>query len=277
MKTIITSLAALFLFALSAHAFRTTVITGDRVIEQTFQSHGLDSQAEVIKLVTVDRYGNTGSREVLRLAKTDDDGNTYMLLYFLAPDEVAGTILLTHQLKSGTDEQFLYLPGLGSPRRIMGEAKTGNFLGTDFAFEDLLKEDMDDFEYELLNEDVVDGLECYNVIAYPTLDYEDSTNYSKRNLWVTKEDSRIVRIELYNWDDRLVKTLRFTDFKVADNGRQSRYPVKATMENRRMGTYSVIVIKKGKYGEAIPQKFFDKNVLKNWPTEMKDEALALAN
>ena len=69
--------------------------------------------------------------------ETGDDGDKSLVI-FDEPADVRGTVFLTHAHKTGEDDQWLYLPALSRVKRISSSNRSGPFMGSKFAFEDVL-------------------------------------------------------------------------------------------------------------------------------------------
>ena len=65
-----------------------------------------------------------------------DDGDKSMTI-FDEPKDVRGTALLTFSHKADADDQWLFLPAMKRVKRIASSNKSGPFMGSEFAFEDL--------------------------------------------------------------------------------------------------------------------------------------------
>jgi len=113
--------------------------TGDAIMEMVEQRFGANSEIEVIRMSTTDRHGNTVDRRILSIIQRDPAGDYSYMIRFIDPADIRGVTLVTREQGAGESEQFLYLPAMGQIKPIKGSGKSGNFMGTDFTFEDLRK------------------------------------------------------------------------------------------------------------------------------------------
>jgi outer membrane lipoprotein-sorting protein len=132
------------------------------------------------------------------------------LLQFVEPAEVKGVGLLTIAHPDRPDEQWLYTPAIDRDRRIARQEKATRFIGTHFTYEDMEERDVDDYDYELLDEAAADGTLCYRVRANPRARKE--SQYSRLDFWVVKEQFVTVRMETYV-DGALRRTFRASDVR----------------------------------------------------------------
>ena len=89
---------------------------------------------------------------------------------------MAGTALLSHTKILAADDQWLFLPALQLVKRISSANKSGPFVGSEFAYEDLASQELDKYDYRFLGEQPCGDLTCYVVERVPA--YENS-GYTK--------------------------------------------------------------------------------------------------
>ncbi|NIT13503.1 MAG: outer membrane lipoprotein-sorting protein, partial [Candidatus Dadabacteria bacterium] len=91
---------------------------------------------------------------------------------FDEPRDIEGTALLSHTKILDPDDQWLYLPAVKRVKRISSKNKSGPFVGSEFAYEDLLSQEVDKYNYKWLKDEKCGDLECHVVERYPL--YENS-------------------------------------------------------------------------------------------------------
>jgi hypothetical protein len=181
--------------------------TGREIMDKQKARHESTTEYEAIKMVLVDSSGKTESRELQRYSK-NKDGLFKYLVRFNSPADIKGVSLLTWQQKDREDDQWLYLPAVGEKlKRIAGGGKKTYFMGTDFAYEDLRSEKLDDHTYNVLREEALDGKNCWVIEALPATESEkQSSGYSKRIMWVQKDTLVSLKVEYYDQTGKLMKT-----------------------------------------------------------------------
>ena len=163
-------------------------------------------EQEVQQMDVVSKSGVAKQRRVARYTITDRQDLSKILLRFLAPRDVENTGLLTWEAKGGDDDQWLYLPATKKVKRIASSGKKNRFMGTDFAFEDLRPENLELHRYNLLGSEVVEGQDCWVIEALPASDRQAAdSGYSKRKLWVRKDNHYTVKREYYDKKEKLEK------------------------------------------------------------------------
>ena len=97
------------------------------------------------------------SKRLIRLKTLEIDGDgDKSLSIFDTPRDVKGTAFLsfTHAIKA--DDQWLYLPALKRVKRISSSNKSGPFMGSEFAFEDLSSQEVEKYTYKWLLDEKLD-------------------------------------------------------------------------------------------------------------------------
>lgn len=176
----------------------------------------VDSKVEA-KMILENKQGEKSERNMrLRALEviSDTDGDK-SLTYFLSPPDVQGTALLSFTHMTTPDDQWLYLPALKRVKRIASANKSGSFVGSEFAFEDLLAQEVPRFTYKFLREepcptDEAKALTCFVSERFPV--YENS-GYSRQVSWVDKKDYQVRKLEFFDRKSEHSKTLLFTGYR----------------------------------------------------------------
>lgn len=236
-----------------------------------------ETELEWIKMTVVDEDGNVNVREMISAIKPDEEGNMRYLIRLLSPDTVKGVTLLTLEKPDAEDEQWFYLPALGTPRKITGNQKSGYFLGSDFTFEDLRHEDTEKHDYYRLMDDEIEGREVYLIMSAPAgMNVEMASGYANRLLYIDKETLEIAKIEFYDQGKKEAsKIFEASDFKGAEVDGPATRPGRVIMKNRDKKTHSVMTLVKSRLDAPIQEIFFDPDALAEWDAE-KDKPLISA-
>jgi len=199
-------------------------------------------------------------REVKRYQKFYKEGEfaSKTLIRFLKPADVKGTGFLMWEYRqlSKDDDQWLYLPALKKVKRIVARQKSENFMGTDFTYEDMGGRDIDEDTYKLLGEEVVFDEDCYKIEARPA---EKGSSYSKRIVWVSKEQWLMRKVEFYDRRGRLLKILQVSEvFRDGDYWTLNRL----IMENVRRSHKTVLDLSNVTYDSGMEDNFFTERFLR---------------
>ena len=185
-------------------------MTGREVMKKQKELHKVQSEIGNEIMLLVDKDGSKEKRQVKRYAKEVDNDVYHYLIVFLKPADIRGTALLTWEQKERENDQWLYLPAQKKMQRIAKGSKKNYFMGTDFTYEDMEPEDIDNFNYailrsEKLNQDKKDS-DCYVIEAIPAnKEKKRESGYSKRIMWIEKEYLYTLKVEFYDRRGRLQK------------------------------------------------------------------------
>ena len=257
--------------------FRGSGLGGRTIIDKYIERTRIRSQVEVIKMVTLDSRENVETRKVLRMIRSGDGGSWKSLLRFMGPPEVAGVALLSDQSDEGNTTQYVYMPALGQTKRIVESGKKGYFMGSDFAYEDLLRENPSDFKYERQFDATIDDTRTYHIIAKPaSSEKRRSTSYASRELWVSHNDFHLLKIGFLDRSGQKIKTLSISDYR---NEPGNQYPLfqphRFEMDHHQKNTHSMLVVTKGRYDIPVPAKYFSKEAIGNWKADYDKEIEAI--
>src|SRR5437899_5458721 len=122
-------------------------------------------------------------------------GDSKMVLRFTAPAEVKGVALLVVNHPDRASDQWMWTPGIERDRRIALQDRSTRFFGTDFSFEDMEERDVNQFDYSLLGDEVLDTVACWKIQSIPKL--AKSSQYTKSIVWIQKDKYAVVRIDSY--------------------------------------------------------------------------------
>ncbi|MCK5360143.1 MAG: outer membrane lipoprotein-sorting protein, partial [Gammaproteobacteria bacterium] len=142
-----------------------------------------DSKSDM-KMILRNRNGDESVRILnMKILEVIGDGDKSLSI-FSNPRDIKGTAFLsfTHALEP--DEQWLYLPALKRVKRISSSNKSGPYLGSEFAFEDLTSFEVKKYQYKYLRDEVFNEKDCFIIEFYPQ--YKHS-GYTRLVVWIEKE------------------------------------------------------------------------------------------
>jgi hypothetical protein len=171
----------------------------------------IDSESQV-KMILTNRNNETSTRElrIKSLEIQDPNLGDKSLTIFDHPRDIEGTAFLSHTRILEPDDQWLYLPALKRVKRISSANKSGPFVGSEFAYEDLVSQEVAKYSYSWLRDEACGTLQCFVVEQIPV--YENS-GYTKEIVWIDQQEYRAMKIEFYDRKDSLLKTLTNSDYR----------------------------------------------------------------
>jgi len=168
-----------------------------------------DSTADMLMLLR-NKQGQESIREIkIKSLEINDDGDKSLTI-FNKPRDVKGTAFLSFSHPVVADEQWLFLPALKRVKRISSRNKSGPFMGSEFAFEDLSSFEVEKYTYKYLGVEEVNGLTNFKVEQYPV---DENSGYTRRIVWIDTLEYRIHKIDFYDRKNALLKTLTFSGYK----------------------------------------------------------------
>jgi len=172
------------------------------------------SQSEMIMTLRT-RKGKEIFRKMRNKSLEVDGDGDKRLTIFDTPLDVKGTSFLSFSHTKDSDDQWIYLPALKRVKRIASKNKSGPFLGSEFAFEDLSSFEVEKFNFDYL-EDVQFNEQAMVKISMDPVD--PYSGYTKANAWVDTDHYRVHKIEFYDRRDTLLKTLTISGYKLYKTG-----------------------------------------------------------
>ena len=176
------------------------------------------SSFEAISTLTfTDSKGNQRIRENTMASMSLPDGTEKRIIKFLSPADVKGTGILIFDYPEKSDDMWIYLPALRKTRRIVSKEKSKSFMGSEFSNANMTAPGLEDFSYALVGEEELDGQACYKIESIPVdTKLEDQYGYSKSISCVDKNSYLVYRIEYFDFDGELFKTISNREFKKLD-------------------------------------------------------------
>jgi Outer membrane lipoprotein-sorting protein len=140
-------------------------------------------------------------------------GNSRSALRFVAPPEVKGVALLVINHPDRASDQWMWIPAQERDRRIALQDRSTRFFGTDFSFEDLEERDVDQYDYKLSGDDILEDAPCWKIESHPR--DGKTSQYTSSILWVRKDRYFLVRADNFN-RDRLIRQITYRDVESID-------------------------------------------------------------
>ncbi|WP_431127819.1 outer membrane lipoprotein-sorting protein [Flagellimonas flava] len=172
---------------------------------------GFGSSIVELKMTLKNKNGQTSERFLTtRTLELTEDGDK-SLIVFESPKDVKGTATLTFTHKVGADDQWLYLPSIKRVKRISSNNKSGPFVGSEFAYEDLSSQEVEKYAYKFLKEDG-------DLLVVEQDPVDPKSGYTRRVVTYNKgKGYRLEKIEFYDRKNALLKTLVYSDYKLYKN------------------------------------------------------------
>ena len=226
-------------------------------LETDNRDKGWQDSSAVMKMVLRNRHGQESVRQI-RVVNLEMEGDGDKgLTDFDEPRDIKGTAFLSYSHALVADEQWIYLPALKRVKRISSSNKSGPFMGSEFAYEDISSFEIPKYNYLYLRDEVLDGIDCFVLELRPQYQY---SGYTKSYVWVDKVEYRNQKVEYYDRKGSLLKVQRFTDYQLYLNQYWRAHTM--TMDNKQNGKSTTLYWTNFKFKTGLTSADFEKNVLK---------------
>jgi hypothetical protein len=205
-------------------------------VETDQRDAGFGNWIATARMILKDKQGGEAVRTFRMMALEQVNDGDRTLAVFDKPADLAGTAVLTYSHALTPDDQWLYLPEVKRVKRISSRNKAALFIGSEFAYEDLSSWEVKKYKYKYLRDETLDGHECFVVENTPA--YEDSA-YSKQIEWVDRKIYHPRRLDYYDRQGRLLKTMTFSGYQQY-LGKHWR-PSEQRMENHQTGKATWVI------------------------------------
>lgn len=226
-------------------------------IEADQRDNGFGDSAASMQMTLRNRHGETSERQLRnKTLEVADDGDKVIII-FDTPRDVKGTAFLSFTHKFEPDDQWLYLPALKRVKRIASRNKSGPFMGSEFAYEDISSQEIEKYRYKFIKNETFDGRDHFLIERYPL---DPKSGYVRQQVWLDQIEYRIWKIDFFDRKDTLLKTLRFDDY----NQYLGRYWRANLMEmiNHQTGKSTLLNWRDYRFNNGFNEKLFTKGALK---------------
>ena len=220
---------------------------------------GFGSSSVDLTMTLSDPRGRKTTRE-LRIDTLEKKGRgdgDWSVTRFFSPPDVEGTALLSQARILESDNQWLYLPALRRTKRISSSNKSGPFVGSEFAFEDLTANELGKFEYIYLGtETLEDGTEVDKLQCNPQY---DRSGYTKLFCYFDTKTFQARRLEFFDRGNTLLKTLDLLEYRQYGNGYFRSH--RQVMQNHLTGKSTVLTFGDFDFGIDLAERDFEPAAL----------------
>ncbi len=225
--------------------------------EADARNDGYGDSKTSMEMILRNKQGEESKRKMrarsLEVANDGDKG----LIIFDDPKDVQGTALLTFSHKVDDDDRWLYLPAVKRVKRIASDNKSGPFMGSEFAFEDLGSQEIEKYTYKYLKDEAIDGQDSF---VFERVPVDKNSGYTRQVVWMDKAEYRPLKIEFYDRKSSLLKTLTFSEYKKYLDKYWRAH--KMDMVNHQTGKSTTLKFSAYEFRNGYTDRDFDQNTLK---------------
>lgn len=250
-------ITALTLWPLLAHPGPAEDRGLEIAMEADRRDQGWGDQQVTLEMVLRNRHGQESQRKMRsKVLEVKGDGDKSLII-FDYPKDVSGTAFLSFTHATKADDQWLYLPALKRVKRISSSNKSGPFMGSEFAYEDISSQEVAKYKYQYLRDEALNGRNTFVVERYPQ--YENS-GYTRQIVWIDQQMYQPLHIEFYDRKDSLLKSLTQSEYQQY-LGHYWR-PSRLEMINHQTGKTTLLQWEEYQFQTGLGERDFDQNSLK---------------
>jgi len=207
-----------------------------------------------ITLTIYEKNGATRVRTISMVSKTTG-GTEKRLVKFVEPADVRGTAMLIVDNEDAQDEMWIYLPALKNTRRIVSTEKGKSFMSSEFSNADMTTAALSDFR--ISHTPLSGSGDSWIIESKPVTEAKaEEYGYSRKVTSLAKKDLKISKMEYYNFDNTLYRTIEIlASLPVAGSDGYIMTEMVAT--NLLNGRSSRIVYNDVNTREVIPENTFE--------------------
>lgn len=220
---------------------------------------GFRDTRALVEMILKDRSGRESVRELRMMifevtAQTKGDKT---LVQFSKPRDIAGTTLLSYSHFDKNDDQWLFLPALRRVKRISSSNKSGPFVGSEFAYEDIVSQEHQRYRHRWLRNEPCGDQTCFVVERLPR---DRNSGYSRQVIYIDQTEYRPMRINYYDRRNAHLKSLRYNDY----HHYRDRYwrSHEMVMQNHQTGKSTILRFKKYEFTVGLDESVFRPNRLR---------------
>jgi hypothetical protein len=226
-------------------------------VEADKRDTGWVDQTADLEMILTNKHRESSQRTMaLKSLEVDGDGDKSLTI-FDNPKDIKGTAFLSHTHALTPDDQWLYLPALKRIKRISSANKSGPFVGSEFAYEDLSSQEIEKYTYKWLRDETIDDHDVFVIERYPQ--YENS-GYTRQISWIDQGMYQPRKVEFYDRKNTLLKTLIPSDYK--QYLEQYWRPGKMEMVNHQTGKKTDLIWNNYSFKNGLGGRDFDRDTLK---------------
>lgn len=226
------------------------------IVEEAQRRTQASSQRYEGSLQVLDARGKIADKRWVFM-RLGSHGSSKAVLRFTEPAEVRGVALLIVNHPDRASDQWMWTPSLQRERRIALQDRSTRFFGTDFSFEDLEERDVNQYEYRLLGDQVIDGAICWRIESRPA--QRKVSQYTRSEVWVQKDTYAFAQIESAIKTE-IVRRLRYSDFSQVQGIWVAR---RLEMLDLRRNSRTVLTLDKLQYNVPLRAEDFTIQALRN--------------
>lgn len=246
-------------------------MTGDEILQKVDEQQEKISEGDVLSILEFENVNPDGTESNYKfgsLAKREPGEPNYSLIYYLEPEDVAGSIFLSRETKEGGSEMWLMLAAFPQPKELPTSQQQGSFAGSNLTFQEIGNRNMSErYDAELVDEAelTIDGESVPAYVLETTVKEDATAKYPEGKVWVGKDNWLVLKSEDRNSDGDLARILEVEELGTFEGKDVTK---KLTAENQLDDSSTTVTFEKRERPEKeIPESLFDPEKLNEFDPE----------
>lgn len=228
--------------------------------ERKMRDKGWQASEQDILMILQNAQGKESIRELrTKSLEIENDGDKGLTI-FDQPRDVKGTAFLSFSHIDKADDQWLYLPALKRVKRISSRNKSGPFMGSEFAYEDMSSFELEKYNFLFIKDETCptnEKLTCFVIESIPT---DKFSGYTKQVTWIDHQNYLVQKVDFYDRKKSLLKTLTATDYHQYQDKYWRAHTL--TMHNHQTKKQTTLKTSNIRFDVELNESDFNQNSLK---------------
>ncbi|MFH1288111.1 MAG: outer membrane lipoprotein-sorting protein [bacterium] len=250
----------IFIFIFCPSAIFAKDLSPREIMQKVVDQFKPDTEVQEIEMTLIDKDGRRWVRTGTFYNKKKTQKDDMHLFIFHSPPDLNKSGVLTIENVSGEDDQWMYVPAYHTVRRIPPNSRGSQYMGTDFYYEDIITPRTEEYDYTFKGKEKLNGTDCTIINSIPiSVRLKKESGYGRIVAWVDENKYVILKHELYDKNNELIKILISSDFKKYKNSYYWNHREMTTIATNHKTT---IENKKVTIDEPLDDKIFTVRYLK---------------
>lgn len=200
--------------------------------------------------------------EVELLASLQSDGVSRMgLTRVVSGNALVNSTFLNIERPNAADDLWIYLPTVGTPRRLVASNLGDSYLGSEFRYGDLVQRDPEQHEATRRGDESIEGEACIVIELVPkTARIARDAGLGREVLWLRAGSLIERRVEQFDLRGRLLKVIDF-DRILVDSRSGKSFPLERRIRNVQSGATSAASFRDVRTNQGLPADLFSPSRL----------------
>lgn len=259
---VLTALSCLLLASVIPLSVSAESLSAREIMERVDDRDDGETSVSEMTMVLIDRRDNQRVRQMKSFRKDYEEVKKSMI-FFLSPADVRNVAFLSFEWdeEDKEDDNWLYLPAVGKPKRISSGNKKDSFMGSDFTYADMNGLELSEWDFSIAKEnDVVDGRDCWIIEAVPKeakkMKVIDETGYIKAVSWIRKDNFMSVQGKMYVKKGRKIKYFTASEIEKIQGIWTAKKLTMVTTKGKRREHSTVLLFNNISYNQGVEDDMF---------------------